>query len=106
MGPTDEQLAALEATHGRIGVVTHHDGKSWVVVLRKPKRGEYKQFRAQSSDTAQRPMAQERLFVATCVYPGTPAEIDALLEDWPGIPEACGTMLMSLAGMAGTEQGK
>ncbi len=104
--PSDEQIAALEATHGRIGVMAHSDDKSWVVVLRKPNGGEYKRFRAQSVDTAQRAMAQERLFTSTCVYPSTPAEVQALLDEWPGIPEACGSLLMSLAGMAGNERGK
>ena len=104
--PTAEQIEALEAQHGRIGIMAHSDDKSWVVVLRKPNGGEYKRFRAQSVDTAQRAMAQERLFTSTCVYPTTPADVQALLDEWPGIPEACGSLLMSLAGMAGNERGK
>ena len=42
----------------------------------------------------------------TCVWPEGQAAVDTLLDEWPGIPEACGNMFMSLAGMAGTEQGK
>ena len=103
---TTEKLAELEAAHGRIGVVTHTDGKSWAVVLRKPKRGEYKMFRAHSGNDQKRPEAQENLVKQTCIWPETGQALDALLDEWPGIPEACGAMLMSLAGMSGLEQGK
>ena len=40
------------------------------------------------------------------VVPSTPADVQSLLDEWPGIPEACGSLLMSLAGMAGNERGK
>jgi hypothetical protein len=39
------------------------------------------------------------------VYP-IAAEIEPLLNEWPGIPEACGKMIVELAGMSGFEQGK
>jgi hypothetical protein len=100
-----EKLVELEAKHGRIGVVTHPDAKSWAVVLRKPRRGEYKMFRAHSNNPQRAPDAQENLVKQTCVWP-EPAGLEAMLEEWPGIPEACGRMLIELAGMSGLEQGK
>lgn len=102
---TEDQIQALEQTHGRIAVVASPDSKSWQVVLRKPKRAEYKMFRAHSGDPVKRSEAQETLFKQTCVAP-TGAELEALLDEWPGIPEACGAALMSLAGMTGVESGK
>jgi len=101
-----EKLEELEALHKRIGVVTHPDGKSWYVVLRKPKRAEYKLFRANSNNPQLQAEAQEKLFKCTCVVPATQPEIEALLDEWPGIPEACARMFIELAGMAGVEEGK
>jgi hypothetical protein len=101
-----EKLTELEAAHGRIGVVTSSDGRSWCVVLRKPKRAEYKMFRANASHDMKRTEAQETFFKQTCVWPATPVEVEALLDEWPGIPEACSGTIMSLAGMSGAEQGK
>lgn len=100
-----EQLAELEQKHGRIGVVSHPDDKSWVVVLRKPKRAEYKMFRAHANNPQHAPDSQENLLKQTCVW-SYPTALDPLLEEWPGIPEACGKTLAMLAGMSGLEQGK
>lgn len=99
-----DKLLELEAKYGRIGVVTHHDGKSWAIVLRKPKRAEYKLFRANVNNPARAPEAQETLVKQTCVFPDANG-LEAMLEDWPGIPEAAGKMLSELAGLAGIEQG-
>lgn len=98
-------LVELEAKHRRIGVISHADGSSWVVVLRKPARAEYKMFRASANNPAKAPEAGETLVKQTCVYPDA-ATLDALLEDWPGIPEACTKTIVELAGMSGVEQGK
>lgn len=99
-------LVELEAKHGRIGVVTSKDGKSWRVVLRKPKRAEYKMFRANTNNPQRAPEAQETLFMQTCLYPEGRAALDVLLEEWPGIPEACGQTFIDLGGMVGIESGK
>jgi hypothetical protein len=103
---SQEQLAELESTHKRIGVVAHPDGKSWFVVLRKPNYLEYKLFRANANNPTTLPDAQEKLFRATCVVPEKAADQVALLNDWPGIPEACGKTFAMLAGMTGVEEGK
>jgi hypothetical protein len=103
--PSQDQILGFEAAHKRIGVVTHTDGKEWCVVLRKPNSGEYKRFRAWSNQANRADMAQEQLFKDICVFPAG-ADLDALLEDWPGVPEACGRMLLELSGMTGIERGK
>ena len=102
---TDVQIQELEAKHGRIGVVRSRDGKSWEIVLRKPSRMEYRQFRSNVNNPQRHDMAQETLVKQTCVSPDG-AGLEALLDEWPGIPEACSRILIELAGMAGDEQGK
>ena len=110
--PVDEsvipiaKLEELEALHKRIGVVTHPDGKTWAVVLRKPTRNEYKLFKANANNPAATSESQERLFKATCVLPAGLPAIEVLLDDWPGIPEACSKTFSMLAGMTGIEEGK
>jgi hypothetical protein len=99
-------LTELEAKHKRIGIVTHPDTKSWIVVLRKPTRAEYKMFRSNSNNAQKASDAQEILCRSIVVYPPSKEQFDALLEDWPGIPEACGKTIIELAGMSGQEQGK
>lgn len=104
--PTEEEVKALEATHKYIGVVTASDGKSWRVVLRKPTRVEYKRFRAFSNNPQRVDQAQETLFNDICVWPAGQQAREMLLDEWPGIPEACGKMMLELAGMSGIEAGK
>jgi hypothetical protein len=99
-------VESLEAAHGRIGVVTHPDGRTWRVVMRKPKRAEYKMFRANSNNAQRVADAQETFLLQTCVYPASRAELDVLLDEWPGIPEACGRTILDLCGMTGVESGK
>ena len=104
--PTDEELTALETQHKRIGVVYHQQDKNlWAVVLRKPNRAEYKRFRAWCNNPQRVADAQEQLFNDTIVWPAK-ADREAMLEDWPGIPEACAKMLVELAGMSGVEHQK
>lgn len=103
---SQEKLDALETQYKRIGVVTHPDGKSWAVVLRKPTRSEYKLFKANANNANTQSEAQEKLFKCTCVVPEGQPAIDALLEDWPGIPEACAKTFQMLLGMTGVEEGK
>lgn len=95
---TDAEVQALEATHKRIAVVRSKHG-DWEVVFRRPNRSEYKRFRAAAANN---PDAQEMLCRAIIVYPSKEA-FDALLEDWPGIPEASAQAIMDLAGMQSRE---
>ena len=99
-----DQLEKLESEHKRILHVVGH-AAAWEIVLRKPTRQEYKQFRAATHNQAQVADAQEMLVRRIVVYPSHET-FDALLEDYPGIPEACGPSLQALVGMAGEEQKK
>lgn len=107
---TKDQIDALEATHKRI---SHLKGKplpgeskpAWEIVLRKPTRQEYKHFRSMSHNPAQVAEAQEILARKCCVYPEKDA-FDALLDDWPGIPEAAGGAFKDLLGLEASEDVK
>ena len=96
-----EEITALTATHKRIAHVIGKDN-AWEVVLRKPTRAEYKRYRGLIHGDG-KAEASEWLARATCVYPPSPDAFDALLEDYPAIPEACGSKLGELLGLA-TEQ--
>lgn len=101
-----EQLSELEATHKRIA---HVQGKGtptpWEVVLRKPTRAEYKHYRSQSNNPAQTADAQEILVRKLVVHPSAEA-FDVMLEEWPGIAEACGNAISILAGFSAAADAK
>jgi hypothetical protein len=121
MSITQEQLESLEGLHKRVAYVIGKD-KAWEIVLRKPNRTEYKAFRSRTHKPDQVADAQEILCrqIVVGVDTSTGALIatdpastklvrdtfDALLEEWPGIPESCADTLQDLVGMSGTEQGK
>jgi hypothetical protein len=111
--PSADVLAALEAQHRRIAVVTDPDATEWCIVVRKPKASEYKRFRATLGDSAKSSGATEQLVRDTCVLTsfdpaGGPqgSGLNALLEEWPGAADACGKALVPLSGLASAEQGK
>ena len=98
------QLNELEAAHKRIAHIVGK-GEAWEIVLRKPTRAEYKQFRSKTHNPSQVADAQEILVRQIVVYPNRET-FDALLEDYPGSPESCGPTLQDLVGMTADEQGK
>lgn len=104
---TDEQMAALEAQHGRIGRLKSKREGGWEVVFRKPRRAEFKQFRARAHNPAQKAEAQEILARQCVVYPSREA-FDALLEDYPAIcdSEAASTLFERLMSDAVEEDQK
>ncbi len=102
---------------------------AWEVVFRKPTRLEYKAFKRSTSRPEQQSDAQEVLarscIVAVATGAGPTIEIegqtsggvvtpaaaagavrkafDALLEDYPAIPEAASTGFIALSGLVGEE---
>jgi len=106
MAVSQDQISAFETEHKR---VAHIKGKGdptpWEVVLRKPKKSEYMQFRSQSTNEATRDRAQEILVRKLALYP-TGAALEELLEEWPGIPEACTRGVMHLCGLEVEDLGK
>lgn len=95
---SDDQIKELEAKHKRVarcGAV----GGEWEVVFRAPNRAEYKRFRAAINNPNTAPDAQEQLARQCVVYPSREA-FDALLEEWPAIPEACSKAFSRLMGLA------
>jgi hypothetical protein len=104
---TPELLDKLKAEHRYIAYVNGEfdDEIVWEVVLRKPTSKEYKQLRAQVTDGNQKAMAGEAVFRKIIIYPSRD-QIDALLEEWPGVAEACGGAINKLAGLVANEGSK
>lgn len=101
---TPDQIKSLEDSHKRIAVV-RHEGAEWCVVYRAPSRAEYKQFRSRINNPQTAPDAQEQLARQCVVYPSKEA-FDALLEEWPAIPEASSKAFSRLMGLAVEDDSK
>jgi hypothetical protein len=93
-----EDLQKLETDHKRIAHVVGKNN-AWECVFRKPTRAEYKRFRAMAHNSSTLPDAQENL-ARTCVVFPSPEGFDALLEDYPAIPEAAASEIGEIMGMA------
>lgn len=110
-GITPENLAAWEAQYKRIAHIksseTLPDGKTpeWEIVLRKPTRTEYKFLKQALKNDRTEVDAFEQCVRKLSLSP-TGADLDALLDEWPGIPEASWQAFERLAGMAGAEERK
>ncbi len=99
----DELQKFDEEYKGRIAHVKGFDD-AWEIVLRRPESKEYKRFRSMvNGDRASD--AQETLVRQLAIYPQGDA-LDELLNEYPGIPEACGKSIRVLAGIEASEQGK
>jgi len=101
---SDQEIAELKSTHGRIAHVVGK-GNAWEVVFRKPTRAEYKKFKADAANPARQSDAQEMLARSIVVHPSREA-FDALLEDYPAIPEASSSAIAELVGFGTEEAGK
>jgi hypothetical protein len=115
---TEEQIAELDAKHGRTAMVRSPGrgpdkkggdpvppGTDWEVIFRKPRSAEYKRFRAANHNPALIADAQETLARQTVVYP-SPEAFNALLEEWPAIPEAASKAFAHLMGLTADESSK
>lgn len=112
---TQEQIQELEAKHKRIAVVRSSETKEdtkppepeWLVVLRRPTGTEWKLMKAIANDPKLAGAAgpNERCFRMLVVQPVGP-ELEALLEEWPGVPDACAHPILELAGAVGASRGK
>jgi hypothetical protein len=100
---TEDQLKEFEAKYKRIARVQSADkndngSPKWEVVLRRPSRMEYNRYRTSGHDSDRKADAQDELIRQIAILPSGEG-IAALIEDWPGIPEACGEAIAKLAGM-------
>lgn len=109
LGITQEDLDKLEAANnGKIYILKgalFDEEIPWAVIIRKPTGKEYKRFRAMLHNTAETPVAGENLFKQIVIHP-SPNATDALLEEWPGIPEASTDLVLRLVGARAQETGK
>jgi len=97
---TDEHVAKLkEANPGaELSTLTLED-LGIDAVVKTPSEGEWKRFRAMSSDDAQRSSALRTLVFACVVFPAS-AEFAALVARKPGIVESLGNKLVEIAGVS------
>lgn len=84
----------LKAEHGEVYLVRAAGAE---VVVRPPRRAEYRRFRALVMDESRRADALERL-VRDCTVHPAPEELDDLLERKPALAEVVGAKLLELAG--------
>lgn len=103
---TQEDIDKLKAEHGEIWHIKGKGG-AWEIVFKKPRRVDYKMFRANIANPARAPEAQEILLRAVILVPKR-EEFDALLDQYPAIPEntAVGEALIEALGFASEEVGK
>jgi len=100
---TEEQLDDLESKHRRIAHLQGENG-AWEVVYRIPTRLELKAFRGRAHNEKIQADAIEVLARQCVVFPPKEA-FDALLQDYPGIPEASVQTFMDLAQVEAEESG-
>lgn len=105
---TEDAVKELEAKHGELLVcrAKMREGDQqprWTIALRKPKRANYKMYRA--GEKKGDPDAQENLVIGICVYPERP-ELLELLERYPAIPEAITEPLKRWLDLDWEEEGK
>lgn len=99
-----DKINELEKLHKRIHVLDDTDGE-WQVVFRKPNRAEYKRFKTQINSAEHASDAAETLARQLVVHP-SPEAFDALLDEFPGIPEAASKAFLRLAGAVAAFDGK
>lgn len=99
-----DKLKELEEKHKRVHVLNDKDGE-WQVVFRRPNRAEYKRFKSQINSPDHASDAAETLARQLVVHP-SPEAFDALLDEFPGIPEAASRAFLRLAGAIAEFDGK
>ena len=95
---SEEQVREAEDKYGRVAHVKGSGG-TWEILLRKPTRPEYRMFRSKSKNPNTEADAQEDLVRLLSLAPPRGPELDALLDEWPAIPEACSKALLHLMGL-------
>ncbi|UZX16560.1 hypothetical protein KQ693_05890 [Thermus sp. PS18] len=94
MRPDEQTLERLRAEHGEVYWV---EAAGVGLVVRPPRRAEYRRFRAMTLDPERRGDATERL-VRDCVVWPSPEELDRILETRPALADAVASRLLELAG--------
>lgn len=101
--PADVRTKAV-ADHGEdaLQVVETKRGE---VLVRAPKRGEWKRFKAAAINEKQRADATENLVRSCVVYPAE-AEFTKLLDRYPALADSLGEVVVDLAGAEDALVGK
>lgn len=90
----------LKSEHGECKLVKTNGLE---IVVRRPRRGEYKRFMKGVSNDRDKADAVETL-VLDCVVHPTRKEFDALLDTLPALCEELGEHVLELAGLSGKAQ--
>lgn len=99
MSITPEKVAELEAKHGKVLHLRREAGEA---VFRRPKRDEWRKFKADLGNDEGKHMASENLVIACAVWPER-AQFEALLDDAPGLIDAFANGLTSWSGLGQAE---
>lgn len=92
-----EALDQAKATHGEVFRLDHDEAS---VLVRPPKRAEYRKFKATIlGNQAAAADALETLLREVVVYPA-PEAFDAMLDRWPGLSETFGQKVLEIAGVS------
>lgn len=103
---SESDLSAQHKTRVKVVRAKARNGEhAWEVAFKKPTRAQYKQFKAASLDPALRIDAQDQLCQQIVVHPSPEAYL-ALLEEYPGIPEASTEAIQELCGLQAEDSGK
>ncbi len=92
--PTPDDIEKLKSAHGEIRQL---EKEGYHVIIRPPKRQEWKRFRTAAADERKRADALEILFRDCCVYPEKEA-VEEMLNRRPGLAEVFGGEAMEFAG--------
>lgn len=99
MKPTEEQIEALEAEHGKVWLVPFgvDDGEAPTVenaehvwVIRRPKRVAFERFEKDCLDEKRQMVGLKNLAIDCVVWPPKGPEREAVLDEFPGALGICG----------------
>lgn len=100
----EKTLEELKAKHGDdVFVLTSPESEGDLqvqVAFKRPTRGIYRKYKAESVDEKKKTIAIENLAMACLIHP-TPEEFDALLDRMPALADSFGLSLMDKVGGAG-----
>lgn len=94
----EEKVEELKQKHGEIFELTVGEGeRARSIVVRKPSRGEWKRFKVQARDDLKQDVAGITLVKTVLLNPTVP-ELDAWIEELPGLEDSFAAEVIRLIG--------
>lgn len=103
--PSTIPAEVIDAARTKHGEVTEITAAGETVLARRPTRGEYKRFRAESLSDVKRADAVEHLCRSCIVHPDA-SGFDAMLERKPALADIFGAKVLELAGAVGEAEAR